>query len=67
MNKTLLYSVNFLLLMIFSTCAGAKYGSKTADSSMPFDRTIQPAEGSSPNLALPAIQNFSLSNGLEVK
>ena len=67
MNKTLLYTVNFLLLMIFSACAGAEYGSKTADSSMPFDRTIQPAEGSSLNLALPAIQNFSLSNGLEVK
>ena len=67
MKKIRLYAVNFVLLMIFSACTGVKNGSKMAETSTPFDRAVQPTEGSAPNLSLPTIQNFSLSNGLEVK
>ena len=67
MNKTVFYIINFVVLLFLSSCAGTKYGSEMTTPAVPLDRSVQPEAGTPPNLALPAIQNFSLSNGLKVK
>ena len=66
MNRYLRWSIILSALMLLFGCAGSRNGYMSSDSKM-FDRSVQPTPGKVPSLALPAIQNFSLSNGLSVK
>ena len=64
MKKYFISSVSFAALMLLVGCSGSKTTTMTSET---FDRSVQPSPWKLPNLALPEIQNFSLSNGLSVK
>jgi len=66
MKKYFKLSVSLAVVLLLVGCTGNKTASMTSDSGM-FDRSVQPTPGKVPSLALPAIQNFVLSNGLSIK
>ena len=66
MNRYLRSWVNLAFIMLLVGCTGSKNSSTSSESKM-LDRSVQPTPGNVPNLALPEIQNFQLSNGLSVK